>query len=113
MMTTYLIASNRQLRQKEFLYFENVCRDINKYADLYDIHWADKYFEDQDYISQISTTKFEVYYLDNFDMTKEKNKATFCLSYEYEDATKLKINVDKYNAYTVIKDLEYGDLSLR
>ena len=43
-LSTYLLSISFEKRQSEYIYFETICLDINKYSDVYKREWNLYYF---------------------------------------------------------------------
>lgn len=98
-LSTYLLSVSFEKRQSEYIYFETICLDINKYSDVYKREWNLYYFNND---------SNEQYYDINFNYvgtTMNKYK----LAFFYTVNNELIINVtDEDNDRFIIKDLNYG-----
>ena len=105
---SYVLITKLGLKHEEFVYFEQVCKDIDAYSYQYkdaDTAWDANYFGD-DYIHLVDG-KYVVNYNDRFEKVKEENR--YKIEYYYDDQGQLIVSV--YNVemeYTVIENLNYG-----
>lgn len=98
-LSTYLLSISFEKRQSEYIYFETICLDINKYSDVYKREWNLYYFNND---------SNEQYYDINFNYVGTTiNK--YKLAFFYTVNNELIINVtDEDNNRFIIKDLNYG-----
>lgn len=98
-LSTYLLSISFEKRQSEYIYFETICLDINKYSDVYKREWNLYYFNND---------SNEQYYDINFNYVGTTiNK--YKLAFFYTANNELIINVtDEDNDRFIIKDLNYG-----
>lgn len=97
-LSTYLLSIRGYEKQLEYLYFENICMDIDQYYDTYGLDWEENYFNEN-----LST----VYYDAEYKVSTTANKYT--MKIWYNEANELYISI--YNEdkdYFVIADLYYG-----
>ncbi len=98
-LSTYLLSISFEKRQSEYIYFETICLDINKYSDVYKREWNLYYFNNDSNVQ---------YYDINFNYVGTTiNK--YKLAFFYTANNELIINVtDEDNDRFIIKDLNYG-----
>ena len=98
-LSTYLLSISFEKRQSEYMYFETICLDINKYSDVYKREWNLYYFNNDSNVQ---------YYDINFNYVGTTiNK--YKLAFFYTANNELIINVtDEDNDRFIIKDLNYG-----
>lgn len=98
-LSTYLLSISFEKRQSEYIYFETICLDINKYSDVYKREWNLYYFNNDSNVQ---------YYDINFNYVGTTiNK--YKLAFFYTVNNELIINVtDEDNDRFIIKDLNYG-----
>lgn len=98
-LSTYLLSISFEKRQSEYIYFETICLDINKYSDVYKREWNLYYFNNDSNVQ---------YYDINFNYVGTIiNK--YKLAFFYTANNELIINVtDEDNNRFIIKDLNYG-----
>lgn len=99
-LTTYLLTIKAQSKQKEYLHFETICQDIDKYSDRYKKDWNIYYFDN---------TNNKQYYDNNFNLVDTNQEYKYELSFYYTNANEL--IVDVYNIdgnYKIIDTLNYG-----
>lgn len=92
----YLSAVRAKNKQKEYLYFESVCLDIDYYYDNYG-DWAIRYFGDE---------RTEQYYGADFSRTEEAGKYT--LTYTFGEEGLIVWVRNNEGGYFVIENLCYG-----
>lgn len=99
-LSTYLLSVTFEKRQSEYIYFETICLDINKYSDIYKKEWNLYYFDNDSNIQ---------YYDVNFNYVGQKADK-YKLAFHYSDNNELIINVtDEDNNRYIIQDLNYGE----
>lgn len=97
-ISSLVFASTLASRQNEYLYFESICLDIDKYSTKYGRDWNEYYFDN------LNTTQ---YYNQSYQLVDEES--VYQLSFLYNQDNQLIINVKttKGNRY-IIKNLNYG-----
>lgn len=104
MFTSFLIMKKMVAKQKEYLEFEIICRDIN--------HYSNKYLRDWDLNYGFSGNAnhdgvYEVYY--DFDYHLSETELVYRLEYYYTDENELIISVYHNETERIIIDkLNYG-----
>ncbi len=112
MFTSFLIMKKMVAKQKEYLEFEIICRDINHYSYKYYIEgeinvWDSNYFGDKAGKDDNGDGVYEVYY--DFDYCLSENEKAYCLEYYYTDQNELIISVYHNETKRIIIDkLNYG-----
>lgn len=113
MFTSFLIMKKMVAKQKEYLEFEIICRDINHYSDKYYIvkeiknDWDLNYFGDKARKDDNGDGVYEVYY--DFDYCLSETEKAYCLEYYYTDQNELIISVYHNETKRIIIDkLNYG-----
>lgn len=112
MFTSFLIMKKMVAKQKEYLEFEIICRDINHYSDKYYIEgeinvWDSNYFGDKARKDDNGDGVYEVYY--DFDYCLSETEQAYCLEYYYTDQNELIISVYHNETKRIIIDkLNYG-----
>lgn len=100
-LSTYLLSVTFEKRQSEYIYFETICLDINKYSDIYKKEWNIHYFNND---------SNEQYYDVNFNyvgLRADKYK----LAFHYSNDDELIINItDEDNSRYIIQNLNYGEI---
>lgn len=106
-ITVYFTVIKQETRQDEYLAFENVCLEIDKYSDTYGSNWNIEYFgNDRDI--QYYDEKFTLLTGDiNIDDIK------YHLEFDYvenqDDVLELIVNIyEVESGRFIIKDLNYG-----
>ena len=98
-LSTYLLSISFEKRQSEYIYFDTICLDINKYSDVYKREWNLYYFNND------SNVQYYDINFNYFGTTINKYK----LAFFYTANNELIINVtDEDNDRFIIKDLNYG-----
>lgn len=99
-LTTYLLSIKAQSKQTEYLYFETICQDIDKYSDRYKKDWNIYYFSNED-TSQ--------YYDNDFKLVDNNQEYKYELTFYYTDSNELIVDVyNVVNDYKIIDSLNYG-----
>ncbi len=109
--TTYLLGKKYQIKESEYVFFEGVCLDIDKYSDAYrdskTTTWNQAYFGNDLYLQS--------YDADYNHVSNKAEQVTYQLSFSYElkegttDTKELIVNVKNIiSDYSVIKNLNYG-----
>lgn len=94
----YLSAARAVGRQREYLWFESVCLDIDFYYDKFGAEeWAEQYF---------GNSEAEQYYTADFRRSDAPDKYT--LSYRFADGCLFVSVRDEENGRYVIENLNYG-----
>ncbi len=112
MFTSFLVMKKMIARQKDYLEFEIICRDINHYSDKYYIEgnendWDLNYFGDKARKDDNGDGVYEVYY--DFDYCLSETEKAFCLEYYYTDQNELIVSVYHNETKRIIIDkLNYG-----
>lgn len=92
-------------RQKEYIYFEKVCLDINKYSNKYKKDWDIYYFDNVNSLEYMHI----VYYDANFKKTTILSK--YQLVYYYDRENNLIISIKNLeDDYYIIEQLNYGSV---
>lgn len=106
-ITVYFTVIKQETRQDEYLAFENVCLEIDKYSDTYGSNWNIEYFGNDKDI-QYYDEKFTLLTGDiNVDDIK------YHLEFDYvenqDDVLELIVNIyEVESGRFIIKDLNYG-----
>lgn len=106
-ITVYFTVVKQETRQDEYLAFENVCLEIDKYSDTYGSNWNIEYFGNDKDI-QYYDEKFTLLTGDiNIDDIK------YQLEFDYvenqDDVLELIVNIyEVESGRFIIKDLNYG-----
>lgn len=106
-ITVYFTVIKQETRQDEYLAFENVCLEIDKYSDTYGSNWNIEYFGNDKDI-QYYDEKFTLLTGDiNIDDIK------YQLEFDYienqDDVLELIVNIyEVESGRFIIKDLNYG-----
>ena len=106
-ITVYFTVVKQETRQAEYLAFENVCLEIDKYSDTYGSNWNIEYFGNDKDI-QYYDEKFTLLTGDiNIDDIK------YQLEFDYvenqDDVLELIVNIyEVESGRFIIKDLNYG-----
>lgn len=96
----YFLARNANIKHKEYLYFENICLEIDYYYDKYGKDWENNFYKN-DHANDI------YYYDNNYKQVEELSKYELSFKYNEKDEMILSIkNLDKN--YYVIENLNYG-----
>ncbi len=99
-LTTYLLSIKAQSKQKEYLYFETICQNIDKYSDRYKKDWNIYYFNNEDTIQ---------YYDNDFKLVDKNQEYKYELTFYYTDSNELIVDVyNVLNDYKIIDSLNYG-----
>lgn len=106
-ITVYFTVIKQETRQDEYLAFENVCLEIDKYSDTYGSNWNIEYFGNDRDIQ---------YYDENFTLlTGDINidDIKYQLEFDYienqDDVLELIVNIyEVESGRFIIKDLNYG-----
>ncbi len=112
MFTSFLIMKKMVAKQKEYLEFEIICRDINHYSDKYYIEgiendWDLEYYGAKARKDDNGDGVYEVYY--DFDYCLSETEQAYCLEYYYTDQNELIISVYHNETKRIIIDkLNYG-----
>lgn len=106
-LTTYLLGKKFQIREYEYVFFESVCLDIDKYSDAYKdsttTTWNVAYFGNGE-TSQYYDADFQ-----HIPSTSSSSKKSYELSFTYNASKELIVNVENIvSNYSIIKDLNYG-----
>lgn len=102
---TCLLAANQVERQRRYLFFEEVCLEIDAYSDKYGREWNEKYF---------GNTAAEQYYSADKVWQSGSEGAKFRLTFEYRDTDEngkdeLIVTVSEVGGGKIIDGLNYGD----
>ena len=113
-------------RQEEYIFFEGVCDDIDKYYDAYGKDmWDDMYFKkeikegERVFVKELGTRVYIQEYFDNFELLETpqipndtstlKPIYTYLLTYDINDKDELVVNIKNVETgKDVIKNLNYG-----
>jgi len=107
MFTSFLVMKKMVARQKDYLEFEIICRDIDYYSDKYLKDWDLEYFGDKARKDDNGDGVYEVYY--DFDYCLSETEQAYCLEYYYTDQNELIISVYHNETKRIIIDkLNYG-----
>ena len=106
MFTSFLIMKKMVAKQKEYLEFEIICRDINHYSNKYLRDWDLYYFGYKDRKDDNGDGVY-VYY--DFDYCLSETEKAYCLEYYYTEQNELIISVYHNETKRIIIDkLNYG-----
>lgn len=96
----YFLARNANIKHKEYLYFENICLEIDYFYDKYGTNWEKNYYG--------SDSKDDIYYYNNnYEKVDEKSK--YELSFKYNENNEMILSIKNLDKnYFVIENLNYG-----
>lgn len=108
LITCILGMSNLNRRQLSYVYFENICRNIDFYVDAEAKNWDSVYFGVSNPTAD-EENRAIIYYNDNFAVCQENEQRRYQLEYYYDSNGDLIISVqDIVKDYAVISALNYG-----
>lgn len=97
--SSFTLMGNIKRSEVEYLYFESICKDIDKYYTKYKSSWNTVYFNSNDTV---------IYYDKNYMVTTNENDKTYILSFEYVE-NELIVSIYRMDKNRfIIEDLNYG-----
>ena len=111
-ITTCLLSlADLNRRQQAYVYFENICRNIDHYTEAKAKGWDQAYLD----VSNPTADKDHqaaVYFRSDYTVCQAEDSPRFSLEYYYNDQDELIITVrDIDKGYVVISELNYGRIS--
>lgn len=99
-LSTYTIINKIKRNEVDYLFFETICQDIDKYYTKYESNWASMYY------AGISETT--IYYDAEFKITNDDKKKAYELTYSYVDSELIVSVKNIETGRFVIENLNYG-----
>ncbi len=106
-ITVYFTVLKYENKQHEYLAFENICLEIDKYSDTYKGDWNIEYFGNENNV-QYYDEKFN-HLTGDFDFSKAKYQLVFSYEKNLENKDELVIDIFEIESSRyIIQDLNYG-----
>lgn len=106
-ITVYFTVVKHEQKQEEYLAFENICLEIDKYSDTYKSNWNVEYFGNENNVQYYNEKYFHL--TGDFKVDDIKYQLTF--EYVENDNQVFELIIDIFEVESgrfIIKDLNYG-----
>lgn len=97
---------NALIRQSEYVYFDNICREIAKYGDRYGKNWDVEYFG-ADAVDKVDGVEHKICFDSDFN-TAGSSSSDYTLTYKYVDGELILSVENTAKSYKIIENLNYG-----
>lgn len=106
-ISIYFIVIKQETRQEEYLAFENICLEIDKYSDKYNNQWNIEYFGNDANIQYYDENYLHL--TGEYDIDDVKYQLQFDYEKNEDNVYELIIDIfEKETGRFIIKDLNYG-----
>lgn len=106
-----LSLSDLNRRQQAYVYFENICRNIDMYTEAEAKDWDQAYLGVSNPSADVDN-QAAIYYRSDYTICQAEDSPRFCLEYYYNSESELIITVrDIDKGYAVISGLNYGNIA--